>query len=180
MPRRTLIATALAVSLLSAAPLYAGDAEAGAVKAVEKLGGSVVRDDTDPARPVVAVSFVAVPVTDRELKCLAALKGLKTLDLALCLGVTDAGVKELAALKVVQELNLSYTGATDAGVKQLAALKGLKKLNLRGAKTTGDGVSALQKALPDCKIDRCRPAAPPPPPACPRRNPAAPAEPTLE
>ena len=153
MLRHTLAATSIAF-LLSAAPLYADDAEDAAVKAVEKLGGSVARDDTDPNRPVVAVSFVAVPVTDRELKCLAPLKRLKTLDLAVCLGVTDAGLKELATLKRLQELNLSYTGATDAGLKRLEKLKGLLRLNLRGDRVTADGVAALQKALPDCKIDR--------------------------
>ena len=41
--------------LLAAVPLYADDAEDQAVKAVETLGGKVIRDDKDPAHPVVEV-----------------------------------------------------------------------------------------------------------------------------
>ena len=44
--------------LLTAAPLYAGDAEDAALKAVEKFGGPATGDEDDPAHPVVAVSFV--------------------------------------------------------------------------------------------------------------------------
>ena len=155
MHRRTLTALApAALLLLWAAPLYAGDAEDAAVKAVEKLGGTATRDEDDPAHPVVAVSFVGAPLTDRGLKELAPLKHLRSLDLAVCLGVTDAGLKELGGLNGLEELNLSYTGTTDKGLKRLAALKGLRKLNLIGDRVTDEGVAELQKALPDCKIDR--------------------------
>ena len=57
-------------------------------------------------------------------------------------------------LSPVYQCNLSYTGATDAGLKHLEKMKGLLRLNLRGNRVTADGVAALQKALPDCKIDR--------------------------
>jgi internalin A len=181
------------------------DAEDQAVKAVEKLGGQVVRDPNDPAKPIVEVNLNGAAVTDAELKELAALKALKgvqTLYLVNHHGVTDAGVKslaglkgltrlnldgttvtdaglkELADLKGLKELNLVGTQVTDAGLKELARLKGLKELNLFGTKVTDaglkeladlkelkelnlvgtqvtdPGVVALQKALPDCKIDR--------------------------
>jgi hypothetical protein len=152
-----------------------------AVTAIEKLGGKVVRDDKDPAKPVVTVDLSNTPVTDAGLKELAGLRGVQTLYLSGCEGVTDAGLKELAQLKGLQSLDLSgcqgvtnaglkelaelkglqsldlnhCRGVTDAGLKELAALKGLRYLELRGCeKVTDAGVAELQKALPDCKIIR--------------------------
>jgi Leucine rich repeat len=165
------------VCLLAAAPLHADDAN-DAAAAFEKQGAAITRDDKDPAHPVVAVSFVGAPITDTGLKNVAALKGLKTLNLTVCLCVTDAGLKHLAGLTNLETLNLGYTGITDKGLKRLATLKSLRTLNLSGTKVTDkglmelaaltdlhslilartsvtdDGVAELQKALPDCKIDR--------------------------
>jgi internalin A len=177
MPR-WILSAALVALLLAAAPLYADDAEDAAVKAVEKLGGKATRDEGDPAHPVVAVNLAGVPVGDGDLKSVAALTRLKTLDLSVCLAVTDAGLKHLTGLKRLEVLNLGYSGVTDAGVKRLAALTELRTLNLAGDSVTDEGLNALagmtklrsliltrtqvtdkgvaelQKALPDCKIDR--------------------------
>ena len=94
--------------MLAAVPLYADDAEDQAVKTIEKLGGKVVRDDKDPAKPVVAVDLAFTVVTDADLKELPALKGLQTLNLC-ATKMTDAGLEELAALKGLQTLNLQGT-----------------------------------------------------------------------
>jgi internalin A len=169
---------ALFAVCLLAAPLYADAAEDAAVMAIKKLGGEMTRDDKDPAHPIVALSLVGVPVTDTGLKNVAALKGLKTLNLTVCLGVTDAGLKHLPGLTNLETLNLGYTGVTDKGMKRVAALKGLRTLNLSGTQVTDkglselaalkdlhsliltrtsvtdEGVAELQKALPDCKIER--------------------------
>lgn len=150
MSHRTLPLT-IAVMLLAAAPLHADDAEDQAVKAVEQLGGSVTRDDKDPAHPVVSVFLGGAKVTDADLKVLAALKGLKGLSLTNT-PVTDASLKELAPLQGLQTLSLFKTKVTDAGLKDLAALKGLKRLYLDSTKVTDAGVAELQKALPDCMI----------------------------
>src|SRR6516164_9565265 len=85
--------------LLTAAPLLADEAEDKAVEAVKKLGGTVVREDNDPAKPVIKVDLVLSQVTDADLKELAPLKELKELNLMACKGVTDAGLKELAPLQ---------------------------------------------------------------------------------
>jgi internalin A len=167
-----------ACQLLAAGPVYADDAEDAAAKAIEKLGGAVTRDDADAAHPVVAVILAASPTTDAQLKALAALKAVRTLDLTVCLGVSDEGMKHVAGLKGLETLNLGYTGVTDAGLKRLAGLSGLRTLNLAGdritderlkelaalkqlrtlvlvrTQVTDDGVAALQKALPNCKISR--------------------------
>ena len=44
--------------------------------------------------------------------------------------MTDAGLKDLAALKGLKTLNLALNAVTDAGLKELAALKGLQTLDL--------------------------------------------------
>ena len=137
-----LLAVSAGVLLLAAAPLCADDAEDQAVKAVEKLGGQVVRDDDDPAKPVIKVSLRKTGVTDVGLKELAGLKGLQTVLLD-DTGVTDAGLKELAGLKGLQTLGLNVTQITDAGLKQLAGLKGLQALHLGGTGVTDAGLKEL-------------------------------------
>jgi hypothetical protein len=68
--------------------------------------------------------------------------------------VTDAGLKELVGLRNLTSLSLAYTGVTDAGLKELAAYKRLTSLELGGTKVTEAGVGELQKALPECKIEK--------------------------
>ena len=173
MPKLSL-SLAACVLLLAVVPLYADDAEDQAVKAVEKLGGKVIRDDKDPAHPVVEVDLEQCwGLTDAGLKELAALKGLRKLVLFSCEGVTDAslkelivfprlqrldlaltkvtgtGLKDLAGLKELQTLRLSYTAVTDAGLQHLAALKGLKDLDLectRGNGRRAEGTGPTQGA----------------------------------
>ena len=91
-----------AVMLLACLSGAARADEASAVKAVEKLGGKVTRDDKLPGKPVIGVN----------------LAGTK---------VTDAGLKELKDLKQLTYLQLGHTGVTDDGVADLQkALPGCK------------------------------------------------------
>ena len=101
--------------------------EASAVKAVEKLGGTVTRDDKLPGKPVIGVNLAGTQVT-------------------------DASLKELKDLKQLTTLNLAFAQVTDADLKELKDLKQLTSLNLIHVKVTDDGVAALRKALPGCKI----------------------------
>src|SRR4051812_3775680 len=83
--------------------------EASAVKAVEKLGGKVTRDDKLPGKPVIGVDLAAPKVTDAVLKELKDLKHLTSLNLNAPEGggkVTDAGLKELKDLKQLTSLSL--------------------------------------------------------------------------
>ena len=118
-----------AVMLLACLSGAARADEASAVKAVEKLGGKVTRDDKLPGKPVIGVNLAGT-------------------------GVTDAGLKELKDLKQLTTLYLNMTGVTDAGLKELKDLKQLTSLILTATKVTDDGVADLQKALPGCKITR--------------------------
>ena len=119
-----------AVMLLACLSGAAPADEASAVKAVEKLGGRVTRDDKLPGKPVIGVNLAGT-------------------------NVTDAGLKELKDFKQLTSLDVSWSKqVTDAGLKELKDLKQLTRLNLADTKVTDDGVAELQKALPGCKITR--------------------------
>ena len=68
--------------------------------------------------------------------------------------VRDFGLKELAGLTNLSTLDLAGTEATDAGLRELVDLKNLTSLNLVGTRTTDAGIAELQKALPNCKVER--------------------------
>jgi len=72
--------------------------EAAAVKSIEKLGGQVTVDDSQPGKPVAGVNLVRSPATDTALKQLKEFRDLRSLALDES-NVTDAGLKELRALK---------------------------------------------------------------------------------
>ncbi len=122
-----------------------------AIVAIEGLGGSVVRNDNIPGRPVTSVEFPKA--TDAALKEVAGLKRLNSLKLA-GTEVTDAGLKDLASLERLASLDLTDTKVTDAGLRELAAIKNLTRLIITGTATTDSGVADLQKALPYCHIQR--------------------------
>ena len=103
---------------------WSADAEAKAVAAVERLGGTVTRDEERPGKPVVEVHLGFSQAADADLKELAALKRLQVLALSFT-PVTDAGLKELAALPGLRKLYLNDTGVTDAGMKEVARLRRL-------------------------------------------------------
>jgi len=73
--------TAVALLLLPCLSGSAGDdAEEKAVQAIKKLGGSIVRDEKVPGKPVIEVQMTDKG-TDEDLKHLANLKGLQKVDL---------------------------------------------------------------------------------------------------
>ncbi len=121
---------------------WSADAEAKAVAAVERLGGTVTRDEERPGKPVVEVHLGFSQAADADLKELAALKRLQVLALPYT-PVTDAGLKELAALPSLRKLYLNDTGVTDAGMKQVARLRGLQALYLGDTKVTDVGLKDL-------------------------------------
>ena len=124
--RTMLIGAVILLACLSGA---ARADEASAVKAVEKLGGKITRDDKLPGKPVIGVDLYGAQVT-------------------------DAGLKELKDLNQLTSLDLHQTQVTDAGLKELKDLKQLTSLNVYETQVTANGVADLQKALPGCKITR--------------------------
>ena len=97
----------VASALVPSAPARADDAEDKAAAFVEKLGGSVTRDEKRPGNPVVRVNLSQSKVTDADLRFLAPLQSVTSLDLSLT-GISDAGLKELAALPNLRWLDLQH------------------------------------------------------------------------
>jgi hypothetical protein len=136
-----------AVLLLALVPWMTGcgradEAEDKAAKAIEKLGGRIIRDDKAKGKPIVSVYLVGGPVTDAGLKHLAGLKQLQLLVLSFT-QVTDAGLKHLAGLKQLHGLYVGSTKVTDAGLEHLAGLKQLRELDLGSTQVTDAGLKHL-------------------------------------
>ena len=59
---------AACLSLLAAVPVCADDAEDQAVKAVDNLGGKVVRNQNGTAKPIIEPEFGSTEATDAGLR----------------------------------------------------------------------------------------------------------------
>ena len=86
--------------------------------------------------------------------------------------LTEANIDDDALTEIIrlhpeiQELHANVTPLTDRSLGELSNLKNLTTLNVSQTKVTPAGVAALQKALPNCKIewdDPTKPAAAPSP-----------------
>ena len=160
-----------------AAPRTAADgpdvqtADADPLAALEKLGAVIKRDDPqiisveggDDGRlaelvfslrgEVIKVTFNGSQITDEGLVHLTGMTDLRALDLTLCTNVTDAGLVHLKQLTKLEELVLNGTQITDAGLVHLAGLTKLKLISLP-KQVTDAGIAELQKALPNCTIEK--------------------------
>jgi hypothetical protein len=124
-----------------------------------EIGGLKVTDAgvkaLTPLTRLRVLDLSLTDVTDAGLKALAGQRDLTNLNLRGARKVTDAGLKELAALPQLQFLSLGDTAITDAGLKELERCPRLATLNLRETdKITDAGVAALQRALPQLRIER--------------------------
>jgi hypothetical protein len=82
-------------------------------------------------------------LTARELKELARLKSLRSLNLGGDLLLTDAALKELAGQNNLHALYLFYTHVTDTGLKELVGLKELRTLDLSHTQVRDAGLKKL-------------------------------------
>ena len=123
--------------------------QAKAIAEIEKLGGSVTRDEKDPGKPVIGVYLTmglrtgTSKVSDDDLACL---KGLTQLRLLWLTGtnVTGSGLAYLKDLTRLQDLDLRYTPLTDAGLEHLKGLTHLKRLLLVETQVTDAGLEQLK------------------------------------
>lgn len=120
--------------------------EEAALAALEKLGGKVSRDSSQPKNPVVEVVLMRTAATDRDLAPLEGFKQLQRLNLGLT-RVTDAGMAHLRGLESLEELDLSVTKITDKGLEVIKGLTGLRRLFIARGTITGSGLAAA-KDLP--------------------------------
>lgn len=118
---------------------------------VSKLGGSAARDSRLPGSPIVSVHLRETACTDADLKQLASLTELRSLNLSKT-PVTDAGIIEVLHFKELKTIAIRETAVTDAGLRVLAQLPHLTSLYMGGAKVTRAGLDEFLKARPNCEI----------------------------
>jgi internalin A len=110
---------------------------------IADVGGTVIEA---PAGRITGVNLRASWVTDTDLRGLARLPYLTTLDLSLT-RITDQGMQELKSLPGIVDLNLRYAEyVTDEGLSAIKGWRKLKRLNAHGAKisdTTLDHISGI-------------------------------------
>ena len=92
------------------------------------------------------------PLHDAGLQLLPDLPELKLLSIS-GTSITDVGLATLERLPKLEELLLNNTRVTDNGLKHLEHMPALKHLVVTKTKVTAAGVAALQKVLPNCKIE---------------------------
>jgi hypothetical protein len=119
-------------------------------------GGRGVRLDLDshkgkvrwaalPPSPLpVELGVTDTPVTDEDMKDIAAMPNLIDLSIADC-GVTEAGIAALSGAKRLSRLALKGTGcATDKALEVIGRIKTLKYLNLISRSLQDDGLRHLK------------------------------------
>jgi Leucine-rich repeat (LRR) protein len=100
------------------------------------------------------LDLVQALITDEGLTALGKLASLTQLDLE-ANHLSDAGVAHLAGLENLRTLGLAGNeGVTDQSFQALASLPVLASLDLSGTAVTEHGLTALQAALPNCRIAR--------------------------
>lgn len=96
----------------------------------------------DPGVPF-GLDFHCCSVKGPELKELAGLKNLHSLNIGASLVLTDEGLREVSALKNLRGLYIFYAPVTDGGLKALAALTELRALDLSHTRVKGEGLKEL-------------------------------------
>ena len=153
MRNRLRFALSLCV-VLAAAGAWADQAEDTIEATVKKLGGSVVRGEQLPGKPIISVALSLSDCKDADLKVLTGLKSLTSLALYRT-GITNAGLKEVASLKTLTSLDVMKTKITDSGLKELARLDLLERLALASTELYGSGLKEPGRAQ---ITDRSQPA----------------------
>ncbi|MDA3960854.1 MAG: hypothetical protein PF961_08690 [Planctomycetota bacterium] len=102
---------------------------------------------------VVWLDLAGTSVDDSQLHLLTQLPRLQRLHLE-GTAVTDKGLSHLKACPQLRYLNLYNTAITDTGLDRLHHLQQLEQLYLWQTQVTDKGVRRLQRALPDCQINR--------------------------
>src|SRR5262249_40033763 len=101
--------------------------QARAVTEIERLGGKVKRDESDPDMPVVEVNLDRATDADAALKQAALFPRLRKLQSSQT-KVGDAGLKALKGLTGLERLMVYDVPLTDEDLKNLGNLTGLKVL----------------------------------------------------
>ncbi len=101
---------------------------------------------------LVTLSIYGGQLTDRVIADLDKQPRMTGIGYNYC-AITSDGIRSLAKLRHLIFLQLMGSPCSDADLDHLAALTNLTYLFVRQTKVTAAGVAALQKALPNCKIE---------------------------
>ena len=119
-----------------------------ALKMIEQLGGSVVRDEDGT---VSRINLGSSKITDAELVLVRAFPQVRGIDLSRT-RIGNTGLTHLRDLTALEELQLYNTDVNDSGMENLRRLSRLRWLMLKRTYVRGPGVEILQLALPGCRI----------------------------
>jgi hypothetical protein len=138
-------------TLLCVALLVPGYGEEDVLEQIEKNKGLIYH----PADGEKYILFeLSWETSDSDLTELCELRRLGGLMLSGFL-ISDRGLRTVASMKWMWFLELSRMNITDEGLQHLESMKNLKCLKLKNCPNITDaGVARLQKALPNCKIER--------------------------
>lgn len=107
---------------------------------IGRLGGTATKNARGE---VVALSFRSTWIDDADLKPIAQMAALRSLDLSHT-RITDIGFQQLKNVASVEDVNLYYAEQIgDGALVVMKNWKKLKRLNLRGTKVTDLGVAQL-------------------------------------
>src|SRR5262249_20485489 len=125
-----LLCLAVAAGLMTSIGCGEVDHTTRTIRALEKIGAKVTRDDQRPNEPVIGGDLRAAQVTDEDLAAvLCELTQLRDLDLS-CTSVSDSGLKDIRELKHLRSLDLCCTRVSDRILEDVRELKHLRSLNL--------------------------------------------------
>jgi hypothetical protein len=119
------------------------------IKGIRDAGGGVKKYDRGGMGATMPESAADADLTDLcELRDLTALslRGVR---------ITDRGLQTVSNMRELNWLGLTEMAITDKGLHHLESLSNLRTLFLaKCPNVTDEGVARLQRALPNCKIER--------------------------
>jgi Leucine-rich repeat (LRR) protein len=155
------------LSTLAAAPISSDPSEdPKAIATLRKMGVTLIHDQGDSTRPVVAgmittlvretdeaiallkklpqlreLTMASVSLADGDLEHLKALKHLHTLHITFAV-ITDKDLEAIKDLKELRSLDLSNSELSTRAIERLKDLTGLRELKLSGFRTVTDATAA--------------------------------------
>lgn len=122
----------------------------GEIRAIDLSRSWVTDVDLEWLRDLDGLEGLALGqthISDAALRAVAAINGLRRLDLFFCEHVTDSGASALRAAADLERLNVRGTKISDSGLKFITELRRLRELDL-GITEISDASIELLEALP--------------------------------
>jgi len=107
------------------------------------LGGRVIVEESNPAKPIIGVHLPNASITDDGLSAVQGWTGVRVLDLS-GTKVSDAGLESVRSLKELESLFLPFTAVKGPGLKVLAGLPQLRVLDLSKTAITDSALESLR------------------------------------